>query len=75
MKNYYKYDKLRKKAMHKTATKEDRLNLLSWLEQYGMDYWNGEHYDIDDGYVLYPILEEIAEDCYTAVDAKIEWRA
>lgn len=57
----YKYEELRAKAIATNATDEDIANLVEWFELYGMEYWNGECFDAD-GYQLYPVQEEVAED-------------
>lgn len=52
----YDYAELRAAAMD-TRSQEDLDNLASWLIQHGMIYWNGEAFDIDDGYMLRPVYE------------------
>lgn len=61
--NYYSYMELRKKAME-TRKDEDIAELAAWLQQYGSRYWNGEIYDIDNGFRLRPI--------YKLADAELE---
>lgn len=53
--NYYAYQELREKAFGADATQEDINALGEWFEQHGMRYWNGESYDVGQGYNLYPI--------------------
>lgn len=66
----YDYKELREKALAPTATKEDRLNLLYWFES-NDSTWNGEFYDMDGGWRLYPVYEE-DEDCeFHLVDAEV----
>ena len=56
--NAYDYKELRDRAF-KTRTQEDINALGEWMDLYGQDYWNGEVYDIDDGYSLRPILKAV----------------
>lgn len=44
-----------------TRTQEALENLACWCYAYG-NCWNGECYDIDDGYSLYPVYGEPDED-------------
>ncbi len=67
----YNYENLKMNALKVGASKEDRLALLEWFEQYGMDFWNGECYDLENGKCLYPIYEEVEEDVFDIVDAEI----
>lgn len=57
----YDYQELRDKAME-TRDQKDIDALGAWLEVYGMDSWNGEVFDIDDGYSLRPILKPSSWD-------------
>ena len=53
--NRYDYKELRERAVNGGA---DDVNALGeWFEKYGEMYWNGEYYDADDGYRLFPIFE------------------
>lgn len=54
--NYYSYQELRDAAME-TRSDADIRALAEWLEQYGDRYFNGECWDIDDGYTLWPVWE------------------
>jgi hypothetical protein len=45
-----------------TATIEDLARLGKWFEQYGLDYGNGECYDIDGSHCLYPLYSAPTED-------------
>lgn len=54
----YDYQELRDKAM-KTRDQKDIDALGEWMEVYGMDSWNGEVFDIDDGYSLRPIQKAV----------------
>lgn len=69
----YDYKELREKAIAFNATKEDRMALLEWFENYGTMYWNGESYDMDGGIRLFPIYELVDEELeqYDIVDAEI----
>lgn len=53
---YYDYKELREKAME-TRAQADIDALADWMQHYGERHWNGETYDIDDGYRLRPIYE------------------
>ena len=59
--NRYSYEELKNAAIgHETA---ENLNALGeWFEQYGMDYWNGECFDVDSSHSLYPIHKCIDEE-------------
>ena len=67
----YAFEDLYAAAKAPTATKEDRLALYEWFSNYDSRSWNGECFDLEDGYSLYPIWEEIAEDDFVVVDAEI----
>lgn len=68
----YAYEELKASALAPGATKEDRLNLYKWFDRYSDMYWNGECYDMDEGYSLYPVYEHDEEnDQYEVVDAEI----
>lgn len=69
----YNYEELKEKAMAVNATKEDRMALLNWFENYGNMYWNGECYNIENGYGLYPVCELYDEEnnLFDVVDAEI----
>lgn len=72
MANRYEYAELRAAALAPEATKEDRLALLEWFDRYDTADWNGEYYDMGDGYRLYPVCELDEEnDQYDVVDAEI----
>ena len=72
MTNRYEYEELRAAALAPEATTEDRLALLEWFDRYDTADWNGEYYDMDDGYRLYPVYEHDEEnDQYDVVDAEI----
>lgn len=61
---YYDYKELREKAVRFGAQQEDIDALGKWFDKYGIDYWNGDYFDADDNYHLYPIYEELGNDCY-----------
>ena len=67
----YNYKELREKATAQNATAGDRLNLFFWFEAYGGSYWNGEFYDMDDGWRLYPVYEEDEDGELELIDAEI----
>ena len=70
-KMYYGYEELKEKAVKFDSTTEDRLQLFAWFERYGGRYWNGEGYSLDEGFCLYPVYKEIANDCWEVVDVEI----
>ena len=43
---YYNYKELVEKATATGAKIDDRLALFDWFDRYGIDYWNGEYYEI-----------------------------
>lgn len=63
----YDYEVLKNKATDFNATQEDINALGEWFENYGMDFWNGEYFDADDGKRLFPIYKEAAEDEYVLI--------
>lgn len=67
----YEYNELRKKAIAPSSTKEERLALYHWMENYAMTEWNGEYFDIDEGYRLYPVWAEDEEGELDIVDAEV----
>ena len=78
--SYYNYKELVEKATAFGATKEDKLNLFDWFDRYGIDYWRGEYYAMEDGTRLYPIYQGVGEqdedgdfDDYEVVDAEIRF--
>lgn len=52
----YNYDELRAKALE-TRDQEDIKALVDWLAEFDPDSWNGEYYDIDDGWTIREVLE------------------
>ena len=71
---YYNYKELFEKATATGATRADRLALFDWFDQYSIDYWNGEYYQMDDGLRLYPIyVFDCNEGCYVIFDADIRY--
>ena len=63
----YDYEVLKNKATDFNATQEDISALGEWFENYGMDFWNGEYYDVDSEHRLFPIYKEAAEDEYELI--------
>lgn len=55
--NILNYDDLLKAVTALVTTEKDKLNFLAWFEWYGCDCWNGEHYVMENGFRLYPILD------------------
>jgi len=62
MAGYYDYEELRTRAINGDQNAVNELG--EWFSNYGMRYWNGECYDTDDGFRLYPIYEEVDENEY-----------
>lgn len=56
----YDYQELRAAAIE-DRTPEALAALAKWCDLYG-DCWNGEGWDIDDGYTLFPVYGEPDED-------------
>lgn len=72
MADRYDYKELREKAVKPDATKEDRLALLNWCQQYD-EHFNGEYYEIGDRLIIKPIFVEVGKDDFELVDAEIEY--
>ena len=71
---YYNYKDLVEKATATGATREDRLALFDWFDCYGIDYWNGFYYVMEDGTRLCPVYTyDYNEGCYILVDADIRY--
>ena len=68
--NRYSFEELYAAASKTDSTVADRIALVNWCEQYDMSSWNGECFDLGDGYSLYPIYEEDDGD-FTLIDAEI----
>lgn len=66
----YDYEELKNKAL-KTNNQEDINALGEWFENYGMEFWNGEYYEIDSNNSIYPIYKEIDEDEFIITGYKI----
>ena len=73
--NCYSYQELLEKSSSINSTKEDRIKLYNWFENYGYDFWNGECFEIDKSRNLYPVYEiltdEDGEEEYILVDCEI----
>lgn len=63
----YDYAELREAAIKFNATTEEVNALGEWFERYGRDSWNGEYFDADDGYRLFPVYKEVDEDEFELV--------
>lgn len=59
--NYYDYNELAAAALENPTT-ENLAALGEWFEQNGMDYWNGECWEIDSNHSLYPVYKCIDEE-------------
>lgn len=57
---YYDYKELLEKAMESKSAK-DIENLADWFRNYGMDFWNGESWSLENGDRLFPIYS-VEED-------------
>lgn len=55
--NEYKYSDLRAAALA-DPTAENLAALGEWLQEYGGKDWNGESWDIENGYRLRPVYGE-----------------
>ena len=80
----YDYETLREKAISPNATKEDRIALLNWFDQFDSVDFNGEYYDLrtpseaingvsECGLRLYPVYDMSDEDAvqFDVIDAEI----
>lgn len=56
----YNYEELRDAAV-KNPTPENLENLGEWFHNYGMEFWNGECFDVD-GYDLIPVYSDPDEN-------------
>lgn len=72
MSGYYDYDNLVKKALSKDASEEDVNELGEWFRRYGVDYWNGEYYEVDEEYRLYEVFKEVAEDEFELIGYELK---
>lgn len=64
---YYDYKELEIKALE-NPTKENLANLWKWFEQWGTSYWNGECYQVNQHYGLYPVFKITIDDDFEIVD-------
>lgn len=72
--SYYNYKELVEKATASGATREDRITLYKWFERYGIDYWNGKYYKMENGARLYPVcVFDYDEGYYILVDVDIRY--
>lgn len=60
----YAYEALQAAALKPDATQEDIDALGEWFECYGMDYWNGSCWAVDEKQDIHlaRVYKEIAED-------------
>lgn len=56
--DYYSYQDLEKIVLSGTAEQIDIDTLGGWFEQYGSLYWNGESYEINSEFRLWPVYSE-----------------
>lgn len=61
----YSYEELRAAAVSPNATQIDIDTLGAWFDCYGMDSWNGEYFDADNGLRLFPVCEEDEDENFT----------
>lgn len=66
----YSYAELTDKALSHDATQKDIDTLGEWFQQYGMSYWNGESFDIDERNRIFPVYEE-QDDNYEIIRYEI----
>lgn len=52
----YCYEEYLNKAKN-NPTKENLLNLANWFNLFGVEYWNGESFVIDNNHSLKPIYD------------------
>ena len=45
-------------------TKENLLNLANWFNLFGVEYWNGESFIIDNNHSLKPIYDITPDEKY-----------
>lgn len=57
----YSYQELKAKAIARNARQADVNALGDWLQEYGIDCWNGEYFNVE-GRRLYPIYEETSDE-------------
>jgi hypothetical protein len=62
MAGYYDYNELRTRAINGDQNAVNELGV--WFDIFGKIYWNGQYYDVHDGYRLYPIYEEVYVEQY-----------
>lgn len=62
----YQYETLKAAALAPNATQDDINALGEWFQQYGMYYWNGESFEIDETTSIFPICahEEDEYGCF-----------
>ena len=58
----YNYKALEAAALAPNAPQTAIDELGEWFEQYGMDFWNGEYFEIDRGHRLFRVYKEVDED-------------
>lgn len=68
------YRELRVAALSPVATAGDRLALYEWMEQNCMSDWNGECFDIDDRYELWPVYDDDEAEDAELIDAEVRYR-
>lgn len=59
--NRYNYKELETAALE-NPTAENLAALGEWFEWYGVDFWNGEYFEIDSSNRLYPVYKEVKPD-------------
>lgn len=48
-------------------TKENLLNLANWFNLFGVEYWNGEGFVIDNNHLLKPIFDINSKEEYNCL--------
>lgn len=69
----YGYEELAEQALRFDATQEDLDHLAQWFETFGMRFWNGECYEIDNSHYLYYIYEEDENGDFKTVGYEIRF--
>lgn len=59
----YCYEEYLNKAKS-NPTKENLLNLANWFNLFGVEYWNGESFIIDNNHSLKPIYDITPDEKY-----------
>ena len=69
--NYYDYKKLLRKALSAKATQKDINTLGMWFNSFGLDFWNGEYFDMENGKKLCPVFVETGTGDFDVIKFEI----